>query len=608
VAGTGEQDRSGNQRSGWRLSIKADHINLLWAKLLVEELARNGVNRICIAPGSRSTPITLAAAENTSIETVVHYDERGAAFYALGFARATGRPAVVICTSGTAVANCLPAVVEADQSCVPLIIISADRPPELLDTGALQTIDQTGIFGKYARWAFTLPTPDESITPAFVLTTVDQACYRAIRSPAGAVHLNCMFREPLSPTGTAPDWSKYLSPIQRWTDSCQPFTTYAFVTSGGSFDPSSIASVIANSKKGIIVAGTLPSWKDKSSMFKLAEKLGWPVFADICSGLRSNATLSENLLCHHDLYLRIHEVRTTLSPDCILQFGGTPISKNLLRYLADSRVRWIVVNDNPFRQDVEHVVSDRIEADPIAFATCMAEGISGNQSALTEMLTTAEHIAGKVLRDLVAAQPTQPLELAVAREVFLRSRDLRGVYLATSMPIRDAEAGVSQSDILLPVAANRGVNGIDGTIASAVGFADGLQLPVTLIVGDLALLHDLNSLVLTKRSQQPIAIVVINNNGGGIFSFLPIAETKGHFESYFGTPHGMSFEKIAGQFGLPYRIAPHFAEFQQQLSQAYASGESQLIEVVSDRELNLSQHQQLWQKVADEIRIGLTLS
>ncbi len=588
--------------------MKADHINLLWAKLLVEELAHNGVTRICIAPGSRSTPLTLAAAENAKIETVVHYDERGAAFYALGYAQATGKPAAVICTSGTAVANCLPAVVEAGQSCVPLMMISADRPPELLDTGALQTIDQTGIFGKYTRWAFNLPTPDESIAPSLVLTTVDQACYRAKRSPAGAVHLNCMFREPLAPTGAAPDWSRYLAPILTWSDSDKQYTTYTSPESVGSFDVSNIARAIATSKKGIIVVGTLPSWQNKSSILKLAAHLGWPVFADICSGLRSSGTLSENLLCHYDLYLRFHEVRTTLEPDCILQFGGTPISKYLLRYLADSHARWIVVNDHPFRQDVEHVVSDRIEADPVAFATVLTNSVSANQSTLTEMLTTSDQVAGKVLRDLVAAQSTWPLELAVVREVFFQSRELRGIYLATSMPIRDAEAGVGQSDRMLPVAANRGVNGIDGTIASAVGFADGLQLPVTLVIGDLALLHDLNSLVLARRSQQPITIVVINNNGGGIFSFLPIAEVKSHFESYFGTPHGMSFEKIAGQFGLSYRIASHFAEFRQQLSQAHASGESQLIEVVSDRELNLSQHQQLWQKVADEIRVGLTLS
>ena len=514
----------------------------------------------------------------------------------------------MICTSGTAVANCLPAVVEAGQSCLPLIIISADRPPELLDTGALQTIDQTGIFGKYTRWAFTLPTPDQSITPAFVLTTVDQACHRARCSPAGAVHLNCLFREPLAPTGAPSDWSIYLATIQHWTNSSQPFTTYASEISGGSFDLSSIAPIVAAAKKGIIVVGTLPSWKDNSSILKLAEQLGWPGFADICSGLRSSCTMSENLLCHYDLYLRIPEVRTALAPDCILQLGGTPVSKYLLRYLADSRARWIVVNDHPFRQDVEHVVSDRIEADPAAFATCFVDSVGANRSTLTDMLTTSDHIAGKVLSDFVAAQSTKSLELAVASEVFFQNRERRGIYLATSMPIRDAEAGVSQSDRMLPVAANRGVNGIDGTIASAIGFADGLQRPVTLVIGDLALLHDLNSLVLAKRSQQPITIVVINNNGGGIFSFLPIAETKGHFESYFGTPHGMSFEKIAGQFGLPYRSAPHFAEFRQQLSQAYAGGESQLIEVVGDRELNLTQHQQLWQKVADEIRLGLALS
>jgi 2-succinyl-5-enolpyruvyl-6-hydroxy-3-cyclohexene-1-carboxylate synthase len=224
------------------------------------------------------------------------------------------------------------------------------------------------------------------------------------------------------------------------------------------------------------------------------------------------------------------------------------------------------------------------------------------------VLTTSDRIAGKVLRDFVTAQSTHPLELAVPREAFSQSHEPRGIYLATSMPIRDAEAGVGESDLLLPVAANRGANGIDGTIASAVGFADGLQLPVTLVIGDMALLHDLNSLPLAKRSRQPITIVVINNNGGGIFSFLPIAEAKSYFESHFGTPHGMSFAKAAEQFGLLYRIAPDFAEFQRQLSQAYASGESQLIEVVSNRELNLTQHQQLWRNVADEIRVGLTLS
>jgi 2-succinyl-5-enolpyruvyl-6-hydroxy-3-cyclohexene-1-carboxylate synthase len=588
--------------------MKADHINLLWAKLLVEELARNGVTRICVAPGSRSTPLTLAAAENARIETVVHYDERGAAFYALGYARATGKPAVVICTSGTAVANCLPAVIEAGQSCMPLIIISADRPPELLDTGALQTIDQTGIFGKYTRWAFTLPTPDESITPAFVLTTVDQACYRAQHSPAGAVHLNCLFREPLAPTSATPDWRRYLAPILTWSNSDKKYTTYTSSKSAGSYDVGDIARKIASSKKGIIVVGTLPSWKDKSGILKLAESLDWPVFADIGSGLRSNGTLSKNLLCHHDLYLRFPEVRATLAPDCILQFGGTPISKYLVRYLADSHAPWIVVNDHPSRQDIEHVVSDRVEADPGAFATLLADSVDANRSTLTEILVKSDRAVGEVLRDFIKAQSTQSLELAVAREVFLQSRELRGVYLATSMPIRDAEAGVCQSDRMLPVAANRGVNGIDGTIASAVGFADGLQRPVTLVIGDLAMLHDLNSLLLAKRSLQPITIVVINNNGGGIFSFLPIAKTRDNFESFFGTPHGMSFEKIAAQFGLAYRFAPHFDEFRQQLSQAHASGESQLIEVVSDRELNLTQHQQLWQKVAHEVRVDLTSS
>jgi len=315
--------------------VKADHINILWARLIIAELARNGIRQICIAPGSRSSPFALAAAENTDISTAVHYDERGVAFFALGYAQATGKAAAVICTSGTAVANCLPAVVEASQSCMPLIILSADRPPELQDSGAPQTITQTGIFGQFVRWEFGLPTPDESISPPFVLTTVDQTCYRAGQSPKGPVHLNCRFREPLAPTGIDRDWHNYLDSISRWTDSAAPFTRYIMddrnERCGGS---NTVISAITRAKRGIIVAGPLAADAEKQGIVKLADKLDWPLLADIGSGLRHCGRGCGNVICHYDLFLRSAELRQRLAADFVLQLGGTPISKNLQRYLA----------------------------------------------------------------------------------------------------------------------------------------------------------------------------------------------------------------------------------------------------------------------------------
>jgi 2-succinyl-5-enolpyruvyl-6-hydroxy-3-cyclohexene-1-carboxylate synthase len=588
--------------------MNASHLNQLWSQLLIEELARCGVTMIVAAPGSRSTPLALAAADSSRVRTSIHFDERGASFCALGYARATGKPAAVICTSGTAVANCFPAVIEASQDCVPLIVLSADRPPELQETGALQTIDQTAIFGEFARWAFTIPTPDLFITPSFVLSTVDQAYFRSVGTPAGPVHLNCMFREPLAPTGENADWSEYVTPLQSWFDSDRPFTTYLAPKSVDLTELDAVIDTINSSRNGIIVAGPLPSWQDKRAIVDLATHLGWPVFADINSGLRSCGMDDNSILCHHDLLLRSARLRKRATPDCILQFGGTPISKPLRAYLSESHASWIVVNDNPFRQDSEHQVTHRVIADPVAVASALARVLVANRSNLYDLLLSADQVAGVALSDFIQSQADQSLELAIAPEIFSQSDTLRAVYLATSMPIRDAEAGAGRRKDRIAVASNRGVNGIDGTVASAVGFADGLQRPVTLLIGDLALLHDLNSLALIRQSQQPITIVIINNDGGGIFSFLSVANATSHFEDYFGLPHGLTFQHAAQQFGIPYDVAHNLTEFRQHLVEVHGSHESQLIEITGNRDLNLRQHEQLWQSVTEAIHSTLQLT
>ncbi|MCK5221555.1 MAG: 2-succinyl-5-enolpyruvyl-6-hydroxy-3-cyclohexene-1-carboxylic-acid synthase, partial [Candidatus Aminicenantes bacterium] len=252
---------------------KIPNINYLWSGLIIEELARNGAQRFCIAPGSRSTPLTISAAENDKVQKTIHYDERGLGFYALGISSGGKGPAVLISTSGTAVANFLPAVIEASKKKVPLILLTADRPPELRKTGALQTIDQAGIFGSYVKWDFDLPVPDINIKPEAVLTTIDQAIFMATSGTPGPVHINCMFREPLAPEESGGEWRKGLDLNKKWVQSGDPYTKY--ISPGDSFsidDLKEIAEIINRSKKGIIVAGKLKDNEGKG-VIELAEKL-----------------------------------------------------------------------------------------------------------------------------------------------------------------------------------------------------------------------------------------------------------------------------------------------------------------------------------------------
>ena len=254
---------------------------------MIEELVRNGVSSFCISPGSRSTPLAAAAARHPGARTVVHYDERGASFFALGQARGSGRPAVMICTSGTAVANCLPAVVEASMDMIPLIVLTADRPPELRDTGANQTIDQSQLFGNHVLWQADLPCPDDKLDPTYRLTTIDQAVYRAQNMPAGPVHLNCMFREPLEPLPSDDCRAVLSESIENWKAGSKPYTNYASpIVTPDTDTLKEYAGIINDASCGLLLVGSLHSEKDSQAVRLLSKHLGWPTLPDIRSGLR----------------------------------------------------------------------------------------------------------------------------------------------------------------------------------------------------------------------------------------------------------------------------------------------------------------------------------
>lgn len=622
-------------------------INQIWADLLVEELIRAGVGLFCLAPGSRSAPLALAAAANPRAECVMHYDERGTAFCALGYGRAARRPAAWITTSGTAVANGMPAVVEASMDGVPMLLVTADRPPELRAAGANQTIDQVKIFGNYVRWQFDLPAPDPAIDPAVVLTTADQAVYRARRMPAGPVHLNVMYREPLVSNPDSSRYAAYLDGLRAWRDSEKPYTRYGSVTdisktpvsghdsaadisetpaagSGAveniseilttySFDAPRLESLIHDlrrAKRGLVVAGRFHTRTQADAVRRLASELDWPLLPDVCSQLRFSGASPADwhtdgvaeggaTASRYDLALASEAFRASHAPDAVLYFGGAAVSKRLHAWLADVRpALFAVVRESPDRMDPGHCVTAYIETGIVPFCRSVMDYLKTGQGASEETGNkdwTASWAAASdtVARTMDEHMPDDLSEPAVARLLSQHTPDQATLVLASSMPIRDMDMFGDAAGRAPFVAANRGASGIDGTVATAVGLAYGRRSPVVLVAGDLALLHDLNSLALAASAPEPVVIVAINNHGGGIFSFLPVARCGEAFEPMFGTPHPWCFEQAARMFGLGY---DHVRDMDA-LSEAYASalpyGESRIIEVTTDRDENLQLHRRL---------------
>lgn len=550
----------------------------LWADLLVEELVRCGVTFLVLAPGARSTPLVAAAVRNPRMRMQLHVDERGAAFFALGYARATGRPAAWLTTSGTAVANGLPAVVEASADGVPLVLLTADRPPELRDTAANQTIGQPTLFGPYVRWRVDLPVPDPAIDPAYVLTTVDQAVYRSTGVHPGPVHLNAMFRKPLEP---ASDPRRPGEALGRWMESGSPYTRYAEPAVRP--DPGSLVEDLRTARRPLIVAGRLTR-PQADAVERLAGRTGWPVVADVLSQLR----LGPGGAVRHADLLAAHPARLPL-PDAVIEVGRPGVSKRLRAFLGDAgaRVR-AVLADGPDRVDPDHRVTHRLQGIPDAL-DALADAPADVDPEWPRAWPTLD---GRIAAGLDRwSERTALSEPALARHLAASLPAGQGLFVASSMPVRDLDAFAAPGERPVLVGANRGASGIDGTVASAAGFAAGLGAPVTLLIGDLALLHDLNALALVR--DRAVTVVVVNNDGGGIFSFLPIAEHESVFDPWFTAPHGMSFRGAAEQFGLAYEAPTGIGSFREAYGAVSRSGHGGLIEVRTDRTENRRLHAEL---------------
>jgi 2-succinyl-5-enolpyruvyl-6-hydroxy-3-cyclohexene-1-carboxylate synthase len=576
--------------------LDAPNPTYLWTQLLVEELVRNGVEIFFVAPGSRSTPLTVAVVRHPETEAVLHVDERGTAFAALGVGRATQTPAAWITTSGTAVANGLPAVVEASVDSVPLLLLTADRPPELRDTGANQTIDQVKIFGDFVRWQVDVPPPSDDIDPAYVLTTADQALHRTVRPPAGPVHVNCMFRKPLEPVETA---SSVAIPtaVEKWAAGSDPYTQYPTpVPTSPGLEVEALAEALGPTEKGLVVAGRLDTPAAADAGQRLAVHLGWPLVPDLTSRLRLEAE-GAHLVPYGDLVLTSEAFCEAHAPEAVLQVGGRFASKRLRLFLRDSAPDvWAVVRPDPSRIDPDHRVTHHVEADIPAFADALIARLHDGSDVTDwrDAWTGASERAEAVVRNHAeeADALTEPLVATVLTDEMAPSHAL---VAASSMPVRDLNRHGSTEGAAGPAYANRGASGIDGTVATAAGVATGRDGPVTLLIGDLALWHDLNGLALLQ--DRPVVVIVVNNDGGGIFHFLPIREHD-DFDPYFTTPHGRTFEDAAATFDLPYHCPGTPSAFRVAYREACESGTSTLIEVQTDREANRRVHETLEEEVA----------
>lgn len=537
--------------------------NHVWSSLLLEELFRLGVRDLVLAPGSRSAPLTMAAAAHQGFRRHLHFDERGLGFMALGLAKGSNRPVAVIMTSGTAVANLWPAVAEAQLTGVPLIILSADRPHELIDNGANQAIDQQGIFGRYPVYQQNLPSPTPTIPAAFVLSSVDQALARQALTP-GVVHFNCMYPEPLYPSEHYQDFSDYLAPLGNWLNSQTPWSPWQ--QSEPSCPPQAEWETFQQ-KRGIVVAGRITDPQQAEAAAELAERLGWPLLADIQSQLR----FDRRNLIELDLALNNAAVAAELGrAEVLLQFGARLVSKRLGQFIKQQAWHdyWLV-EPQPARLDPDYRLRNRLLCSAGAFTS--AHPVTTSNAPWHRLAALLQPVG-----QAIAAACDRFSELGVCHRI--NSLIEGQLFVGNSMPARLMDMLGETSKGPSRVMTNRGASGIDGLIATAYGFAQSSNQPTTLLIGDLSALHDLNSLALLSKASQPLVVILLNNDGGSIFRMLPVPTEGELLESYYRLPHGLGFEHAAAMFGLAYRAPTTLAGFEQEYSLALKGGVT-LIEI-----------------------------
>ncbi|WP_312908891.1 2-succinyl-5-enolpyruvyl-6-hydroxy-3-cyclohexene-1-carboxylic-acid synthase [Natronosalvus caseinilyticus] len=591
----------------------------LWARTLVDELAAGGLEAVCLAPGSRSTPLTVAFAEHPEVETYSHLDERSAAFFALGRARRIGEPTALVCTSGTAAANFHPAVIEASQARVPLLVLTADRPPELRDSGANQTVDQVKLYGDAVRWYAELPVPEPDERALRSLrTTAARALARTsgTPTPAGPVHLNCPFRKPLEPTPVPNAVPAALEDTLAGRGRDGPFVRVSAGETTSPADsraPERIARALEDAARPLIVAGPADppiGEPETSAVVEVATAVGAPVFADPLSTLRFGPhlewTAEDEPVVYggYDAY-----VEAVPDPDVVVRFGASPTSKPLRCALQDADCRQFLVDPAGEWREATFTATDLVVSEP----TPLFEAVSSE----LEVETARKSVERDWLETLAAAEAhhwdlcrttrsrssleSASFEGAILATVLEHAPDPSTVFVSNSMPIRDADRFGEPRDADLTVLANRGASGIDGIVSTALGAGSATDDPLVAVTGDLALYHDSNGLLALERCGVDATIVLLDNDGGGIFHKLPIESFDPPFTEQFRTPHGLEFDSLGELYGFDVRhVDP--VEFEDAYRESLAASGTQLLLVSFDAEASHRQREALEERVLEAVR------
>ena len=581
-------------------------------RAFVDELARCGMRMACTSPGSRCAPLVLMLAREERLECHSHIDERCAGFFALGAAKASGLPVAVTCTSGTAVAELLPAVIEAREARVPLLLLTADRPPELRENGAGQAIDQLKIFGDAAKWFFEVGTHDA--TPErvrWIRTLACRAYWTSLEGRPGAVHLNFPLREPLVTDEALPA-------DDTGRAGGRPYVRRAPAPAVGE---TRLGELVAESRRGVVVAGR----HERETPLGIAaaafcEAIGWPLLADPLSGARRGGAA----IAHYDALLRDDTFAAARRPDLVLRVGDLPVSKPLRTWLANmANVRQVTLDPEAAWQDPGSVLSDSIALEPAAtlaeltlaatasadFGSADGEDLQArpplhpaNPDWLASWRSVDERAAEAILGVLHEDGLDEP---SIAAELGVLLSEEATLFVASSMPVRDIETFWPVRDDPPRVLCNRGANGIDGTVSSAFGTAAAGDGPVVLLIGDVALAYDIGGLLAATRLGLKLTIVLLDNDGGGIFDFLPVSRTRmaradeDIYTRHVATPTGLDFVRVAALYGFVHEQVDTVPDFRAALERALAPQTgSTLIHVRTDRAANVSLHNRTWSAVS----------
>lgn len=556
---------------------------------LVDEFVRCGMRDAVTSPGSRNAPIALTLAGDRRLRTVSVLDERSAGFLALGLAKSSGRPVAITCTSGTAAANLLPAIAEADEARVPLIVLSADRPPELREVGAGQSIDQIGIYGSAVRWFVEVGNHEPSRASAVHHRALAcRAHATALGPPPGPVHLNLGLREPLDPTPAPLDPEPW-----EGREDGRPWVTVDRDLAPSARMVERTAESLMRASRGVIVCGPTRERDLAGPVGALAAELGWPVLAEPTSGVRAGSHDRSHVIAHYDALLRSEAFAARHAPDLVLRFGDTPTSKPLRAWLG--RALQTVVDPDAVWHEPTRAADTVVVAEGSALAGALAERLGGAPAAAEEWLESwraADALVGPALD--AAPDPFEPKVYAALADAL---PDETTVWISSSMPIRDVETFFPSSPRRLRFLANRGANGIDGVVSAAAGAALDAGGRAVLLTGELALLHDLGGLASAKRAGVELTVVSVANGGGGIFDFLPLAGSADPalYERHVATPVDVEIERVAALVGWRHTLASTPEEV------AAAVAEPGLVEVRTDRARNVELHREVLGRVAHEL-------